>query len=340
MLNWQQVQRALSDVVSPSVSHGILTGLIDGYSEFETSKHALAGFLANCEKKPEYAYFNNFGSMELSGFGSAAHEAGLPVRFASHGAMISYGEPNRKLITSILSRAVFNEPACATQLFARSELQVSRKSNLSKLKPEIRVMEVSGSINSRRGTDRPFRVYLAPNFLSWFANFHGITHSCFEAEYCIRKLVCAIASSNDLVVDLRLKTTAGDVARQKIKEPDRGLLPSDITDLIDETNGIFDASYGSHSAYMESADLVITEGVTAVTFEALEMRKPLLFINQYSSREPALPATKTTGHGEVQRSATYCCSADDDLKRILLDLRRLHAGKPLTNDELSNLIWV
>ncbi len=335
--NWENVASLLGKSATPSTANSIVARLVNAYAEFDMAKRALGGFLKNCKQLPEYASFNNLGSMELSGFAAAAHETQLPVHFTSHGAMIAHGDAQRKLITGVLSRAIFNEPACATHLLTRSKLQVAREPNVRKLKPRVRV---SPFVEAPEPNNRPFRVYLAPNFLSWYGNYHGITHSCFEAEYCIRKLAQAVAPSHDLVMDLRLKTSTNDVARKKLKEPDRGLLPSDVADLIDEKNGIFDASYGSHSAFMEKADLVVTEGVTAVTFEALEMRKPLLFVNKTATRAPALPATRIISGQDMPRSATYCCGADDNLKEVLQRLRRDHLGKPLTNAELSGLVWV
>ncbi|MEO1141941.1 MAG: hypothetical protein AAFW66_06310, partial [Pseudomonadota bacterium] len=181
--------------------------------------------------------------------------------------------------------------------------------------------------------------YFAPNFLSWFVCFHGMTQSCFEAEYCIRKLVETIRELPKVELYLRIKTTVQDNASKLAKLPTRGLLPADISDVFDPAHGIIDATHGSHQKYLTDADLVVTEGATAVMFEALEHRKPVLFLNRDISREPSLPAIRLPG-SISQRAACYTASALEDLVPTVTSLEHHHKDKPLTNSELSGFVWI
>ena len=333
----EELLQKLQEITTSEIAHAIVSRLAIAADEYQIIFHSTKTWLEQLKCPPIKAQFNNAGSISLAAMGHALGEQETEVDFFSHGAMVSHGTPDRKFITEILSRSIYNEPDYATVLLPRSPLQVCAEDSDSKIVSKVRLateQEPTGQANS----DRPFRIYLAPNFLSWFVCFHGLTQSCFEAEYCIRKLVETVRELPNVELYLRIKTTVQDNARKLAKMPTRGLLPADISDVFDPVKGIIDATHGSHQKYLGDADLVVTEGATAVMFEALENRKPVLFLNRDVSREPSLPAIRLPG-AIAERGACYTASAVKDLKAVIALLESQHKDKPLTNLELSSYVW-
>ena len=331
----------ISIVTGPHIAGMLAVEIADGFQEIERAGKTLNNWLSRVSNKPGIARFNNFGPLDLSGFGMAIRDHGIPIEVKSHGAMVAYGKTDRLKVTSLFSRAIYNEPGCATTLVPRSPLQVATPEFKSKILTKPLVKPKVDNNNGNLNPDRAFSVYLAPNFLSWFTCYHGLSQSCYEAEACIRAIAAAVAGRRDIELFIRIKTTTNDIARKNLKQPTRGLLPQDVSDLIDPQNGIHDASTGSHSDLLDNADLVITEGATAVMFEALEFRKPVLFVNRFSSREPSLPSTRLSGgQPPKKRSATYCASISDGLADVIGTIKNLHHGKPLENRELEGLVFI
>lgn len=340
-IDLKTLAQKISRVTGPQIADMLAVEIANGFQEIELAKNSLNNWLSAVSNKPDLARFNNFGSSELSGFGLALQQNGVPVEVKSHGALIAHGSADRMEVTSLFSRAIYNEPSCATTLVPRSPLQVATPEYKSKIIAKPLIKPQAERIETGSQHERAFRVYLAPNFLSWFACYHGMSQSCFEAEQCIRTIAAAVANRRDIELFVRIKTTTNDVARKNLKQPTRGLLPQDVRDLIEAQKGIYDASTGSHSELLENADLVITEGATAVMFEALEFRKPVLFVNRFASREPSLPSTRMQGgQPPKKRSATYCTSFSDGLEEVLGTIKVLHQDKPLEDGELEGLVWV
>ncbi len=336
--NAEELQSNLQEVALAEIIQTIVGRLKQTVDEFNTVFHSTKVWLEGVKRSPTKAQFNNAGSISLAAMGHAFGEQDIAVDFFSHGAMISHGSPDRKFITEVLSRSIYNEPDYASSLLPRSPLQVCAQRNKSKIVSKVRL---SGENSAAEPVEanRPFRIYFAPNFLSWFVCFHGMTQSCFEAEYCIRKLVETVSELPDVELYLRIKTTVQDNAKKLAKLPTRGLLPADISDVFDPARGIIDATHGSHQKYLGDADLVVTEGATAVMFEALEHRKPVLFLNRDVSREPSLPSIRLPGPVS-QRGACYTAGAMKDLTATLHSIMQHHKDKPLTNTELSSFIWI
>ena len=143
-----------------------------------------------------------------------------------------------------------------------------------------------------------------------------------------------------MTLDLRIKTTPLDLAKAGSK-PFRGMLPEDVAHLIDPDAGIHDASVGSHANYMKDADLVVTEGLTAVMFEALELRIPVLLLQSSPLAVPSLPSIGLPNQGGLQqRGAVYSADVTSDLTSVLDQIKKSHQGAPLQDDELRSYIWV
>ena len=84
----------------------------------------------------------------------------------------------------------------------------------------------------------------------------------------------------------------------------------------------------------------MTEGLTAVMFEALEHRTPVLLLSD-GGILPSLPAVGAADLlAGAPRGAVYAATAADDLAAVLGAIRARHEGQPLTDAELADYVWV
>ena len=284
--------------------------------------------------RPERAIFNNVGNPGLAGIAAALAEAGVPGEMASHGCLVAYGAGPRHLAARVLGQAVYNSFPGLSRLMPRSPLQARHLPAGAEVVREVRVRPAEP-----RGAG-PFRVYHAPNFQPWESCPHGLSIDCFQTVRAVEALAAAVRRSAGVALDLRIKTTAKDMAkRERLKSP-RGLMPGDVAHVIDAGAGVRDASLGSHAGYLAAADLVVTEGLTAVMFEALEHRTPVLLLSD-GGILPSLPAVGAADLlAGAPRGAVYAATAADDLGAVLGAIRARHEGRPLTDAELADYVWV
>ena len=120
-----------------------------------------------------------------------------------------------------------------------------------------------------------------------------------------------------------------------------GIHPEDLSDLYEPAQGIYDASLGSHSAYLEQADLVVSGGLSAVVFDALERRIPLLLLLPHAERVRALPAASVAElfSDAAPPQPVYRASLEDDLGRVIRRIRDKHQNHTLTDAALAPYIW-
>lgn len=296
-------------------------------------KHSLTSFLKNISKKPSKARFNNVGNSMLAGYVSALKDYDIPVELASHGAMIVHGTKQRKFITSILANSVYNYFPEVKTIIPRSPLQVTQ----SKVKIE-KIIRTKPIV--KKQISKKFIILYAPNFLPWHSCYHGLVPSCFETVKCAKALIEICKKTPELELNIRFKTTVKDIAKISNTDHNRGILPSDINGFYDNKLGIYDASLGSHSSLLENADLVISEGITAVLFEALEHRKPLLLLNEDKNRAPSLPAIRYNDLLDSdKRFAVYQSGIDETLQDFLMLISKRHSQSNLSDKELEDYIW-
>jgi len=305
-------------------------------ANFFRYKLAAAAFVDSVPQKPELATFNHVGDAKTAGFASALAEARIPTEMASHGAMVVHGGGGREKVASALANCIYNWFPGMDTLVPRSPLQVPPGLTGTSIRKAVRVRP-----SVPRNRNQPFTILYAPNFLPFHSCYHGISASCFETRACAEGLVAAFRNLENSRLNIRIKTTVKDVAKINDTNENRGLLPDDLDDLYDPDNRIYDTSLGPHSALLSEADLVVTEGVTAVMFEALENRKPVLLLNQSSDRIASLPATRYCKLAvSNKRSAVYASGVEKTLPKFLERIRGLHMAKPLTDQELSGRIWL
>lgn len=304
-------------------------------AEFQTYNEAMKSFLAVLKRLPTRAQFNNVGEIRFAGYINALDEYEVPTELYSHGAMIGHGEEKRKYVSTTLANALYNSFPGIRTIIPRSTLQVPEGFPSEKVRRQIRAIP-----KATQPKNQSFTIYYAPNFLSWHQCLHGLSTSCFETRSCADALVAAFKKLENATLNIRIKTTAKDNASAENMRVERGLLPADLDDLYDPTRSINNCALGSHSKLIEEADLVVTEGITAVMFEAIEYRKPVLLLNKSEKRTASLPAmTLAELKSKSVRSAVYATHAGDALHQMLEQIRTYHLHEPLTDTEISKYVW-
>lgn len=323
----------LNDPEAADIIGRVITDTATGFYDYRAGMRTFLSLSG----VPQRAFFNHVAHQGFAGFVAALGDAGVVCEMASHGALVDYGDGPRDISARSLGNAMYNNFPSMAQITPRSPLQARSAKTEQKVAKKVRLVPALRD----RCPDAPFKIYYAPNFQPWHECFHGMTVDCFETYSCIDRLVAVVKTLDGFELDLRIKTTVADTARKNTVPHVRGILPDDTAHLIFPSRGVYDASFGSHTEHLSSCDLVVTEGLTAVMFEALEWRKPLLLLNPNGHIFPSLPHL----HGSdllrgAPRSAVYAASKDDDLGEILLAIAKNHIGTPLTRSELKDYIWV
>ncbi len=337
-----QALASIREQVNPSLFAMIECTVIHGFQEYLDHKDS-AFALFSQSSLPSFALFNHVNSIGLGGIASALDKLGVETKMYSHGCMVSYGSRQRALVSSALANSIYNQHPAMRTLVPRSPLQASSVSGSEKVVRCVRQMSSSLRSPSKhtQGQSRTFRAYYAPNFLPWHSAYHGLTITCFETYRCLKELARCVQDKSWLELYIRIKTTNSDQGIAKPKKGERALMPSVLKTICSSTSRIHDATLESHADNLRLADLVITEGVTAVIFEALEYRKPVLLLNDSAMRFPSLPSVSLSESSlQPRRAAVYSVSRLKFLNRAIELIRDFHVNGPLEDSELSPYIWV
>jgi hypothetical protein len=306
------------------------------FEEYVSYKAGILGFFKR-EGLPSRAIFNHMQRVERVAVADLLKDTDCETVFFSHGCFVPYGGGPRHNIVRTVGDAQFNSSPVVDKINPRSPLQVVDGRSVEKI---CRVTSI-GQGSSTEGRADSFKAYYAPNYVTWYKAIWGVNATCFDTLSCAEALTAAVVANPKLSLLIRVKTTARDKAVKRHNELHKGLVPEDVFHLFDPDNRVYDACTGSHSRYMDASDVVVTEGVTAVMFEALENRKPVLLLNASSNVTPSLPHwSYQKAITEPGRNAVYAASKQDDLGKLLMEIKRKHLGRPLTNEELEKYIWV
>ena len=301
----------------------------------EANKQALEMFLDRFGKKLRLVVFDSPANPLEVALAEACRERGIETSEESHGCMVVHGDGARENAARIMAGAGYNWTPDIATIIPRSPLQTrgappdKQVIQVNRIRPPEPVIPAG----------RPFRILFAPNFLRWHACVPALTASCFDIHAIAAELAEAVAQRTDWALDIRVKTSTEDKPGAASMSVDRGLVPADVEPLYAFGNNIRNASRDSYAQSMAVADLVITEGVTAVMIEALEYRTPVLLMNRSAERVPSLPATRLEQLREGWRCAVYASSLEEDFPALIAEIARRHHGKPLLDDELSGLCW-
>ena len=296
---------------------------------FHDHRAAMRGLLRRTGR-PEGAIFNHVGNAAIAGAVAALTEAGVPCEMESHGCLLRTGEARHDAVARILGPAIYNSFPGLTRVAPRSPLQARDA------QPGVAVVRTARL--SLAPPASPFHLLYAPNFQPWNDCYHGFVIDCFDTVRAGAALARAVARTPGLSLSIRIKTTAADTAKQGVGAL-RGVMPEDLADCLDPAAGVTDASWGSHAEAMGRAGMVVTEGPTAVVFEALERRMPVVLLGApgVTATLPGRPLSQAAADGT--RAAVYLAQPSEALGAELSAVARLHEGAPLTDAELAPYVW-
>lgn len=322
---------AISGLKDP-VARRVLTATVLAHQNY---RDAFGGWLA-IYGVPEEAVFNHIAHAGLAGIADCLKSLNVPLRMASHGALVAHGSPERLALAQAICRSINNTHPAISQIEPRSPMQAKDAFDGQKIH---KVRRIAPMPETR--PEAGFTIYAAPNFQPWYECYFGLSVACFDIVDILENLARSAGKlGNGATVLVRIKTTTQDVAKASKIPTIRGVLPDDISQIL-AMGAVEDACFGSHRGYLDRSDLVVTEGVTAVMFEALEARKPVLLLQPAAGHEAALPGRSLAqAMGEGRRAAVYVASIEEDLPPMLDWLDRQHRGKPLTDAEVAPWVWV
>ena len=261
----------------------------------------------------------------------------IPVIEESHGAIVVHGGGNRQQAAAMLAGGGYNWIPDADWLVPRSPLQAIGAP------PSKRMLKVNRMVAAypQSAVTACFKILFAPNFVRWNLAIPALTATCFDIHAIAGHMVSVLARRPDLEMDMRIKLTTRDAPSAHETEIDRGLLPRDLERFYSAAKNIRNASALSWPRLLSDCDLVVTEGVTSVMFEALEHRKPVLLMNRCAKRVPSLPAWRLDAlQKPAGRNAVYASSCEEDTGALLDAIIQRHHGKPLLDGELRQHCWV
>lgn len=321
----------------PSSAVAELTGAV--LAEYHTYKRLSEKFVERFGANLKAVAFDSPVIPFQAALAEAANALGIMVTQESHGCIVVHGGGNRERAARILSGGGYTWIPGIHTLIPRSPLQaIGADSDKSIVK--INRAAPFSSI-APRDTERPFTILYAPNFLRWHMSVPGLATTCFETLDVATTLASAVANRQDWKLNLRIKVTVSDTPEKRELTVDRGLLPRDIQHLVGLGSNIQDTSSQSYASNLSNADLVVTEGLTAVMIESLEQRIPVLLFNRSSERVPSLPSWRATDlETNGGRNAIYATSIDEDHRSLIGRIAELHKGKPLIDKELAGKCWV
>lgn len=308
-------------------------------AEFHTHKRMVDRFLDRYGHNLRLIVFDSPGKLLDAALAQAARERDIPTVMESHGCIVTHGGGPRQGAANIMAEGGFNWSPDIETIVPRSPTQAL---GMPADKKTLRINHIKVDDTPEPDAEnRPFRILFAPNFRCWNIAILGLNTTCYET-YDIAEALCRAAIDRPhWQVDVRIKVTVADKPQAHEMERERGLLPGDIEPLIELAPNIRNSSADSYSQNLTDADVVITEGMTAVMIEALEYRTPVLLMNRPAARVPSLPSSRLADLKKgTERRAAYASSLEEDFVALLERIDRLHKGRPLTDEELRDYCWV
>lgn len=301
---------------------------------FNSHKIALDYFLAQWGA-PMEVWLNCISGPEQAGYVAALCDSKSPIKMLSHGCMIIHGEPERQYVVSFLANSTYNFFPGITKIIPRSPFQVPKAIPDTKVEKVCRICDenMNGQIASK------LKIYAAPNFTRFRECLYPLSINCFDTYRNLTTLSENLAARTDVELLIRVKVAVEDNVKSIRKHNFRGLTPDDLADVFHDNTNVTDACYGSHQKYLMDCDIVVTEGISAVLFEALEARKPVILLGR-----PGLAPSAPGQHLDdvdplTPRSAVYWTHSAKEIAQNLDWLASRHKGKPLQKTELEKYVW-
>lgn len=276
---------------------------------------------------PREAWFNHVKNTQMAALMTFLSDQGVPVKMQSHGGLHVFGTSDQAFITSALSDGMYNNYPAVADIHPRSICQVNKV--YDKQNVEIQYTPYTCP---KKASNKRFTILFAPNFLNWWETNWGIHSTCFDIIKVLRHLIKLSEQSDAFVLNVRIKLGLSDTQKKADLVKMIGIHPGTVHHLLEKQANVRDVTLESYETSISSADLIVTEGMTSVIYDALERGKPVLCLR--ADREVrGLAAGQRPGSNG--RAVVYSDSIVDFGLPELEWLASNHFDKPLTNEEVS-----
>ena len=283
---------------------------------------------------PFAVYFNFVKDSKMAASMAYFSDRGVEINMQSHGALHVHGDVNEMKISKVLANSIYNNSPGVSKLFLRSKLQLNGIKN--NILPNIKKVVPSGDFRF----SKKFRILIAPNFTNWSETPWGLHSTCHDILGILQHLADLMQKTPEIEWALRLKFSLRDIPSGKDLEKLQGLSVNSIRRIFSGINNFTDVSQSSYNACIQNSDLIITEGITTVPYDAWENRRPVVFI-RYSNYTQGLLRRSDESNSQYTRRAAYHSQSCEDFKvNHVYALRELYWNKPLINNELEHVLRI
>ena len=283
---------------------------------------------------PCEVFFNYVKDTRMAACMAFFGDHGVKISMQSHGALHVFGNLHEKEITRALSNSIYNYSPSVSELFLRSTLQADGLPN--QISPKIK--PVTPVLNLKRNAK--FKILIAPNFTNWSETPWGIHTTCFDVVSILKHLAKLMHRTDDIDWSLRLKFSLSDVPSRHDRNKIQGLGISKIKEIFHGIKNFNDDSLKSYQRCIAESDIVITEGLTTVPYDAWENRIPVLFLRSSKSVRGLQRAKDESIDQYTKRSAYHSQSCENFSLLELYELKNMYWRKPLTDTELESVLKV
>lgn len=281
---------------------------------------------------PSIAYFNFIKDARMAACIKYFSDKGVITNFQSQGAIHTFGSEDQKVISEILAQGTYNNSPSARNILVRSQLQIGQ-SNDKKIKIKRTILPLR-----RKKTSETFKILIAPNFTNWADTPWGLHSTCFDIHETLLKLGSLVMKTPHFHWTYRLKYSLSDIPKASELASVSGLDPSQIIENYSKIKNITNVSHSSYDQSIKSTDLVITEGLTTVAYDAWESRKPVLFLRKSNNIRGLQRRFDESSTQFAERSPYHSISVENLTTTHLIRLGNLYWNRELTDKELSGVL--
>ena len=283
---------------------------------------------------PSAVYFNFVKDTRMAACMAYFGDHGVKINMQSHGALHVFGNPNQMKISKILSNSIYNCPPSVTNVYLRSKLQLCGLPD--KVNPIVKLV----SPVSHRVKKNKFQVLIAPNFTNWAETPWGLHSTCHDTIKTLSHLAKIMHETPDIGWALRLKFSLSDIPHAKDLNRLQGLSRNLIHTIFQGLKNFNDVSRQSYISCIQNSDIVITEGITTVPYDAWEHCRPVLFLRS-SEHVRGLQRCRDESALQYRKRGAYHSTSIEKFSKVeLYELRDLYWNRPLTPNELEDVLRI
>ena len=283
---------------------------------------------------PSVAYFNFVKDTRMAACMAFFGDRGVKINMQSHGALHVFGNPNHVKISKILSNSIYNCSPSASKVYLRSRLQVCGIPD--KVSTNLKLV----SPISRNVKKAKFQILIAPNFTNWAETPWGLHSTCHDTINTLSHLAKLMHETPEIDWALRLKFSLSDTPKSNDLNRLQGLSRSCIQTMFQGLKNFKDVSRQSYLSCIQNSDIIITEGITTVPYDAWEHCRPVLFLRS-SEHIRGLQRRKDESACQYQKRGAYHSQSIEKFTKVeLYKLRDLYWNKPLIKNELEDVLRI